>query len=243
MQQTGHFDAEIFVLGETLARAEEFACYLTAHGCRANAFGNKRALLSRMDDHTPGLVLLQATVGSPDALVELLSGIRARSLVPCIMHAQEPDHLAQRVHGLENGMDDWISPETARREVLARIRAVLRRGPPSAPNSATRSPPAKRAVPRHWHLSIERRDLFGPDGTACLLTSAEFDLLWALVQSPGVPVGREVLSKAVFRRPWNSDDRGIDNLVARLRRKLGAHSQNDSLIKPARGVGYLFTHF
>lgn len=243
MQHQAHSDIEIFVLGETLARAEEFAGYLAEHGCRANAFGDRRALLSRMMDQTPGLVLLQARLGSPDALVELLSGIRARSLVPCIVHAQEPDHVAQRVHGLENGMDDWIPPETARREVLARIRAVLRRGPPSAAASMARPPPARRAVPRHWHLSIERRELFGPEGTACLLTSAEFDLLWVLVQSPGVPVGREVLSKAVFRRPWNPDDRGIDNLVARLRRKLAAHSQNDSLIKPVRSVGYLFTHF
>lgn len=243
MQQTDHSDTDIFILGETLASAKEFASYLATQGCRADAFGDRRALLSRMEDQTPGLVLLQARVGSPDSLVELLTGIRARSLVPCIMHAQEPDHVAQRVHGLENGMDDWIPPETARREVLARIRAVLRRGPPSGAASVVRAPSARRAVPHHWHLSIERRELFAPDGKACLLTSAEFDLLWVLVRSPGVPVAREVLSKAVFRRPWNPDDRGIDNLVARLRRKLAEHSQNDGLIKPVRGVGYLFTHF
>lgn len=243
VQHRANSESAIFVLGETLAGAEEFACYLAEHGCRASGFGNRRALLSRMEDQTPALVLLQARVGSPDALVDLLSGVRARSLVPCIMHAQEPDHVAQRVHGLENGIDDWIPPETARREVLARIRAVLRRGPPSSASSVVPPPPARRAVPRHWHLSIERRELFAPEGSACLLTSAEFDLLWALVQSPGVPVAREVLSRAVFRRPWNPDDRGIDNLVARLRRKLAAHSPNDSLIKPARGVGYLFTHF
>ncbi len=243
MYYSSHSDSVIFILGETIAPAEAFACYLVAHGCRADVFGDRRALLSRLQDQTPGLVLLQARAGSPDAVVELLSEIRARSLVPCVMHAQGPDQVAQRVHGLENGMDDWIPHETARREVLARIRAVLRRVPPSAAASIARPPPARRAVPRHWHLSIERRDLFSPEGNACLLTSAEFDLLWVLVQSPGVPVAREVLSKAVFRRPWNPDDRGIDNLVARLRRKLATHSQNDSLIKPARGVGYLFTHF
>ncbi|MES2713111.1 MAG: response regulator transcription factor [Pseudomonadota bacterium] len=240
-------DTDIFVLGDNLARAEDLAGYLTANGCRANAFGDKQAMLSRMQDHTPDLVLLQAAAGSPATLIATLSGIRARALVPCIIHAQEPDHVAQRVHGLENGFDDWISATTARREVLARIRAVLRRSPPNPRSQVTSKPLPRptptRIPPRHWHLSSERRELFAPGGAACLLTSAEFDLLRALVRTPGIPVEREVLSKAVFRRPWNPEDRGIDNLVARLRRKLAAHSQNSSLIKPVRGVGYLFTHF
>lgn len=248
MQDVSRSSFDIFILGGNRARAEDFAGYLTAHGCRAEAFGDKAALLSRMEDRIPGLVLLQAAAGSPASLLAMLADIRKRTLVPCILHAQEPDQVAQRVHGLENGVDDWIPATTARREVLARIRAVLRRATlsPARGEATSRTvipTPARQPRSRNWHLSVERRELFAPDGSACLLTYAEFDLLWALARSPGAPVAREVLSKSVFGRPWHPEDRGIDNLVARLRRKLGAHSHNDSLIKPVRGVGYLFTQF
>ncbi|MBR0656787.1 response regulator transcription factor [Plastoroseomonas arctica] len=241
MKNNYRSDCDIYVLGGNLPRAQAFARYLTDHGCPADAFADRFSLLSRMEGHPPGLVLLQAGAGSPDALIAMLSEIRARSPVPCILHAQEPDQVAQRVHGLENGVDDWIPAATAPREVLARIRAVLRRSRRSAIVSTV--PPANPTPPGTWHLSVERRELFTADGSACLLTAAEFDLLWVLVQTPGVPVAREVLSQSVFRRSWFPYDRGLDNLVARLRRKLAAHSKNANIIRPIRGAGYAFTNF
>lgn len=241
-------DVAIFVLGGNGTRAEAFVRYLTSHGCPAVAFADRLALVARMAGHTPGLVLVQTASASPDALIGILSEIRTHAPVPCIIHAQEPDHLAQRIHGLENGVDDWIPAATAPREVLARIRAVLRRSRSFALTSAvsplgTRYNSEDPPRAREWHLSAERRELYTPNRTPCLLTSAEFDLLWALVQKPGVPVARVALSQAVFRRPWYPDDRGLDNLVARLRRKLAPFSENPGFIKPIRGAGYVFTRF
>jgi DNA-binding response OmpR family regulator len=243
-----HCGSEVLILGGDLAQAEETACYLTSHGCRADAFVDKHALLSRIDDAAPRLVLLQAAGASPEALVDIVSEIRTHAPLPCILHAQAPDLLAQRVHGLENGVDDWIPVETKPREVLARIRAVLRRcrrqepanpSPPLASAAVTPAPPKVLT----WKFSPEHRELFTPNGSPCLLTSAEFDLLLPLILNQGVAVERELLSQAVFRRSYNPDDRGLDNLVARLRRKLSAHSKNPRIIKAVRGIGYLFTSF
>ena len=80
-----------------------------------------------------------------------------------------------------------------------------------------------------------------PDGSECLLTTAEFDLMHLLAESIGKPVSREVIASKVFRRPFRAEDRTVDNLVLRLRRKLGT-TQQDS-IKTIRGAGYLFAGF
>jgi len=238
-------ESNVFVYDHNVAQAEKTADYLSDHGCHANAFGDAHALLAQLQAVTPRLVLLQAEPGCPNTILDLIAQVRAMAPVPCILHAQAPDEVSQRVHGLENGVDDWIPVETAPREVLARIRAVLRRSRrptdvPSAPDHPAQAPATKSLT---WRLSADHRDLFTPTGAACQLTAAEFDLLRTLVQNRGTPVPRDLLSRAVFRRAWNPDDRAIDNLVARLRRKLLIHVDNPAVIKPVRGVGYVFTRF
>jgi DNA-binding response OmpR family regulator len=90
---------------------------------------------------------------------------------------------------------------------------------------------------------VEQRELFGPDGQPRYLTAAEFELLQLLVRAQGTPVPRETMSQAVLRRPYHPEDRALDNLVLRLRRKLEDENSSTPIIKAVRGVGYVFIGF
>lgn len=224
------------------------AKYLSANRFLATFHGEPAKVLSQMARAAPSLILLQSNAEQANFTIDLVRQIRALSSVPCILHARSPDEDSDRVLGLESGIDDWISSAATPREVLARVRAVLRRAGPRIPPPAQPQPPLtpqtlNGVAPRSWRLSPERRELYTPAGAPCGLTTAEFDLFHILARKRGVPVTRDTLSLAVFRRPWAPDDRGIDNVAARLRRKLGQHSHNPQVIKPVRGVGYLFTGF
>ena len=228
--------------------AADMAGYLSRNGLPADLYDGAGPLLRRLEQTPPRLILLHWAAAASLPAVEVMLRVRGVSDVPCILRAREPDNATDRVAALEAGADDWISPEATMREVLARVRAVLRRaGQPAAPRDA--APPTDAPVvpasprPQHWRLSPERRELYIPGGDACGLTSAEFDLLYALVRHRGAPVSRDVLSQAMFRRPWYPQDRGVDNVAARLRKKLAEHSCNPGVIKPVRSIGYVFTGF
>jgi DNA-binding response OmpR family regulator len=104
-------------------------------------------------------------------------------------------------------------------------------------------PPPAAEIPAGWRLCLKQRELFAPDGAARHLTSAEFELMQTLLRQQGMPVHRDALSLQVLRRPHHPEDRALDNLVLRLRRKLGDEGANARLIKSVRGVGYVFTGF
>jgi two-component system phosphate regulon response regulator OmpR len=166
----------------------------------------------------------------------MLRRIRAVSVVPLVLMGGPAASFGDRVAALELGADDYVGAAMPLQEVLARLRAVLRRAalasrrPPRAPDEA----PDVRLIEGGWRLALNRRALVGPDGEAALpLTGAEFELLRLLAAAAGEPVDRETISRSVFRRPWQIEDRAVDGLVKRLRRKLQADA-----IASVRGVGY-----
>jgi two-component system phosphate regulon response regulator OmpR len=181
------------------------------------------------------LILLRPQ-GSPDDGLRMLRRIRAVSVVPLVLMGGPAASFGDRVAALELGADDYVGAAMPLQEVLARLRAVLRRAalasrrPPRAPDEA----PDARLIEGGWRLALNRRALVGPDGEAALpLTGAEFELLRLLAAADGEPVDRETISRSVFRRPWQIEDRAVDGLVKRLRRKLQADA-----IASVRGVGY-----
>jgi two-component system phosphate regulon response regulator OmpR len=196
-------------------------------------------LLSSLRAHQPDLILLNDDGHLRAPLPEILAAIKAEADVPCVLRSLQVDDEEGRIAALEGGCDDWISFGVSEREAAARIHAILRRTARHRPASPR---PAARPE-RAWRLSPERRELFGTDGQPFDLTSAEFDLLHTIVQHRGAVVSRDVLSRAVFRRTWYPQDRGIDNLAARLRRKLAGRSRNPEVVKAVRGIGYAFTGF
>jgi DNA-binding response OmpR family regulator len=212
--------------------ASALSAYLATHGVGSEVTPGGEAALRRVAATQPRVVVLHRRVRSePD--LGLLRRLRAVSAAPMILRAMDADDEVDRVLALEIGADDYLRQDTSPREVLARIRCLLRRG-----RSVVRG-----EAPTGWKLCLRRRELFAPDGEPRHLTSAEFELLQTLARQQGMTVPRDALSLGVLRRPYHSEDRALDNLVLRLRRKLGGEEVGSRLIKSVRGVGYVFVGF
>jgi len=167
---------------------------------------------------------------------DLARAIRTESAVPIIMLTarHEPSN---RIVGLEMGADDYLPKPFNPRELLARIRSVLRRHAVSfgtAPAAATLSFLG-------WTMDCRRRELRNPEGALVVMTSAEFDLLQALCERAGRVLSREALLDLTHGRSAGAFERSIDVLVSRIRRKIEPDPHEATLIKTVRSGGYLFT--
>ena len=161
----------------------------------------------------------------------LLRDLRTRSKVPVIMLTARGE-ATDRISGLEDGADDYLSKPFNPGELIARIRAVLRRHAPQAP--------ACILVIGDLTLEIANRRALR-DGASIDLTSAEFDLLAVLLRRAGDCVTRDDLSQQALGRPMGPMDRSIDNHMSNLRRKLGPHADGRERIRNIRSVGYCYT--
>jgi two-component system OmpR family response regulator len=186
-----------------------------------------------------GLVTLDLTLGSDDGLI-LAREIRASRDVPIIMVSGKGDSV-DRIVGLELGADDYISKPFVLREVLARVRAVLRRREVS--NAAV----ASTANAHHeifsfgdWALDVTSRELKDAGGNMCELTTAEFNLLEMFVRRPQRVLSRDEIMDLLKGHDYSPFDRSIDALVSRLRKKIEADVSKPAQIKSVRGVGYMF---
>lgn len=193
------------------------------------------------------LITLDLTLPDTDGLT-IARDIRARSKVPIVMVTGKGD-MIDRVVGLEIGADDYITKPFHVREVLARIRAVLRRAEPIA--SAGPAPAVPQAAPavspgevftfNGWRIDIPKREVARTSGDACILTTSEFGLLELFVRHPKRVLSRDQIMDLLRGHDWSPLDRSIDNLVARLRKKIEDDPDQPRLIKTVRGVGYSFT--
>ena len=165
--------------------------------------------------------------------LDVLKQLRQKSAVPVLMLTARGSEL-DRILGLELGADDYLAKPFNPRELVARLRAILRRTTSTAP-SAT-------AQPVHvadLELHPESRSVTC-GGKPVTLTGAEFDLLYTFMRSPGKIISREDLTQAALGRPMSPMDRSIDVHVSNLRRKLGTYDSNHERIKAIRGSGYVY---
>ncbi|MCO4054995.1 MAG: response regulator [Bosea sp.] len=183
------------------------------------------------------LVTLDLMLGGENGLA-LARQIRASHDIPIVMISGKGDTI-DRVVGLEIGADDYISKPFHPREVIARIRAVLRRKPPAAVATPESTPASERLSFAGWSLDIGSRELFGPDKARHMLTTAEFNLLEALVRRPQRVLSRDTIMDLLKGHDWTPFDRSIDALVSRLRRKIEVDARDPRLVKTVRGVGYM----
>lgn len=139
---------------------------------------------------------------------------------------------------LELGADDYVTKPFEPRELLARIRAVLRR----VMTRPAVVPEAEEDTVRvdGWRLDLAHREVYAPCGTAAGLTSKEFDVVAALARRPGRVLSRDQLLDLVANRAWTPSDRSVDVLVGKVRRKIGDEGPNHRIIRTVRGIGYVF---
>jgi two-component system, OmpR family, response regulator len=211
--------------------------YLDEHNIRTIFAGGRQAVVRQLAAEEPSLVILGLGPGRHDGL-DVLREIRARSDVPVIITTEHGHGEIDRVVGLELGADDYVTKPYNLRELLARIRALLRR-------SQARCAVAQRAKERGsyqfgpWRLDRRTRTLTGLDGIPVPLTKGEYTLLVAFLEAPQRPLSREQLLQQT-RMHEDVFDRSIDVQVMRLRRKLEIDPGAPRVIRTERGVGYVF---
>jgi two-component system OmpR family response regulator len=212
---------------------------LTKEGLRVSVAADGRAMRKVLADSRIDLILLDLMLPGEDGL-SLCRSVRAESRIPIIMLTAKGDEV-DRVIGLEMGADDYLPKPFGSRELVARIRAVLRR---SQETSAAQAKPSVRPKQYHfdrWRLDVGARELLREDGVALPLSTGEFDLLIVLVERPQRVLSRDQLLDLARGRAANALDRSIDTQVSRLRRKLEQDPSDPKLIKTVWGGGYMFT--
>lgn len=180
------------------------------------------------------LITLDLGLGAENGF-DLAREIRKDRSVPIIMLTGKGDTI-DRVIGLELGADDYLAKPFELRELVARVRAVLRRSAVAERGPAS----AQRHLFEGWVFDLNRRSLARETGESQELTTSEFNLLEAFVKRPNRVLSRDQIMDLLKGQDWSPVDRSIDNLIARLRRKIEQDPNHPRLIKTVRGVGYIF---
>jgi two-component system, OmpR family, response regulator len=211
--------------------------YLEEHNMRADSASGRQDMARHFAEAEPDLVILDLRLDQEDGL-DLLREIRSGSDVPVIIITGDRRDEIDRVVGLELGADDYVTKPFSLRELLARVRAVLRRREVGR-TAPQRDPERGRCRFGGWQLDRRTRRLSGPDGAPVALTKGEYALLVAFLDAPQRPLTREHLLQAT-RVHEDVFDRSIDVQILRLRRKLEIDPTVPRVIQTERGVGYVF---
>ncbi len=212
------------------------AQYLTEHGYDVVTAADGAEMRRVCDRQRVDLVVLDIMLPGKDGL-EITRDVRARSDLPVIMLTARGDD-TDRIVGLEMGADDYLAKPFNPRELLARIKTVLRRAH-TLPRRATDRGPARLRF-AGWTLDLASRELYSPDQVNVPLTAGEFDLLATFVEHPQRVLSREQLLDLTRGRDATPFDRSIDVQVGRLRRRIEADTKAPQLVKTVRGGGYIF---
>lgn len=237
--------SHIAVLDDEADITQLLANYLKGHGFRVSQLHNGRSLMELMKSDPPELVLLDLGLPGEDGFV-IARQLREHFRCGLVIITGRGDAV-DKVVGLEIGADDYVTKPFDLRELVARIKAVMRRLAPP-PASAPLSEPSSTAKPAEsnrlrfagWELDTAARRLLAPGRTEVQLTTGEFDLLAAFARHPGRVLSRDFLLESTRGREAAPFDRTIDVLVGRLRKKIEADAEDPQIIKSVRGAGYLF---
>lgn len=229
-------DRHVLVVDDDAQLRQLVAKFLRSNGIRVTAVRSAPEMRHSLASIPIDLVLLDLMLPGTSGL-ELCREIRKTSALPIIMLTAKAEE-ADRIVGLEIGADDYVTKPFSPRELLARIKAVLRR---VATETASRKPAAVRGyVFDGWFLDTLKRELTNPDGIVVDLSTGEYDLLLAFVEQPQKVLTREQLLDAARNRVSTGFDRSIDVQISRLRRKITSGDEDNAIIKTVRGGGYLF---
>jgi len=214
--------------------------YLSLHGFRVTAVDGGEALRRIVEEGRVDLVVLDVAMPGEDGL-SLARYLRVRHTAGIVMLTAAGDTV-DRIVGLETGADDYLAKPVDLRELLARIKAVLRRtGRDRHDPRAAEAALVNRVVAcGRGRLDLDAHKLFDEDGTEIAITAMEFDLLKAFAEHPNRVLSRDMLLDLAHNRDWEPFDRSIDIRIARLRRKIERDPAKPSAIRTVRGAGYMF---
>jgi DNA-binding response OmpR family regulator len=232
----GDRQARVLVVEDDPALQRMILNYFEENGIHTLPASDRHDLLRQLGDTEVHLVVLDLRLGQEDGL-DLLRELRSSWDVPVIIITGHRRDDIDRVVGLELGADDYLTKPFNLRELLARVRAVLRRF--ESGRAAAREPERGRWRFGGWQLDRRTRRLTDPDGTAVALTKGEYALLTAFLDAPQRPLSREQLMQAT-RVHEDVFDRSIDVQILRLRRKLERDPSAPRVIQTERGIGYVF---
>ncbi|PZA11359.1 DNA-binding response regulator [Rhodopseudomonas palustris] len=240
MSQNPH----IIVVDDEAPAREMVGDYLKMHGFAVTLCDGGKSLRAEIAAKLPDLVVLDLNMPEEDGL-SIIRDLKARSNVPVIMLTATASPI-DRVVGLELGADDYIAKPCELRELMARIRSVLRRAAPPKPAAAETASPVKTDSAQlvrfgtKW-LDLEAQALRDDDGNEHPLTASEFGLLKVFAANPKRVLSRERLLELANARDAEAFDRAVDLRIMRIRRKIEPDPTKPAVIRTIRGGGYLFS--
>ena len=224
----------ILVVEDEATQRQLLVDYLSKQSFRVSGANGGAALRKIVERELPTLVLLDVGLPGEDGF-SLARWLRERSPRIGIIMVTAATDTVDRVVGLETGADDYIAKPFEPRELLARVKSVLRRATGAIVTAGPRVRMGRRV------LDLERRVLVDPaDGSEETLTASEFDLLKVFAENPNRPLQRDWLLEVTAHREMEAFDRAIDLRVTRLRRKIEPDPAHPDAIRTVRGVGYMF---
>ena len=233
------FHSKILIVDDDQGLRETLGDFLGQEGYDTLEAANVAEARAHLKAGAPDLLLLDLNMPGGDGL-SFAAEVRASASTPIIIISGK-GQMVDRVVGLEVGADDYLAKPFELRELLARIRAVLRRSkwPPAAASLAPTPGERTAAFGGVFTLAPAQRKLTAKDGTPIDLTGAEFNLLSAFVDRPNRVLTRDAIADLIQHAETEAFDRSIDTLVSRLRRKLEPYTDAARLIQTVRGEGYV----
>jgi two-component system phosphate regulon response regulator OmpR len=232
--------SHIVVVDDEPEICELLAEYLGHAGFAVSTADGGGAMRKILEERPADLVILDVNMPGEDGL-SLARHLRAHATVGIVMLTAAGETV-DRIVGLEMGADDYLAKPVDMRELLARVRAVLRRVPTGAPrvgeDQAEPAPHKARFGP--CRLDLDAHRLYDAAGEEVAITSMEFDLLKAFAEHPNRVLSRDQLLDLAHNKDWEPFDRSIDIRIARLRRKIESDPAKPQVIKTVRGAGYIF---
>jgi two-component system phosphate regulon response regulator OmpR len=231
--------SHIVVVDDEPEICEMLADYLSHAGFAVSTAEGGAAMRKILEERPADLVILDINMPGEDGL-SLARYLRANVKVGIVMLTAAGE-VVDRIVGLEMGADDYIAKPVEMRELLARVRAVLRRMPGGAPQVAEGAAPATHKTRfGPCQLDLDAHKLYDAAGEEVAITSMEFDLLKAFAEHPNRVLSRDQLLDLAHNKDWEPFDRSIDIRIARLRRKIETDPAKPQVIKTVRGAGYIF---
>ncbi|MDX1433556.1 MAG: response regulator transcription factor [Gammaproteobacteria bacterium] len=234
---SAHTAAKILIVDDDERLRRVLSRYLAREGYSVREAADGDEMRTRLAGDRPDLVILDLMLPDEDGL-SLARELRAQSSIAIIMLTGKTD-IIDRIVGLELGADDYVTKPFDERELLARVRTVLRR---TSKGIGSEQPAAGSSAKfAGWRLDFVAHELTSPSGEPVHLTSSQFQLLASLVARPNRVMSREEILGLVSGRDWTPMDRSIDVLIGKLRKKIEPDPKSPTLIKTIRGIGYKFT--